>query len=143
MAYRPVRASFEKTAPALASFALSISSRNIVHRDGVERLVILSNSRKDKKPMAEDLGGRAQRMLDILGETNIGAAGGALGLAAVSLLTEVSNSDFENWIRALRDARQHETVDRRAARQLRGQITPEAMNGARSEAVRLGTAGRA
>jgi len=32
-------------------------------------------------------------------------------LAAVSLLTEVSNSDFENWIRALRDARQHETVD--------------------------------
>jgi hypothetical protein len=49
----------------------------------------------------------------ILGETNIGAAGGALGLAAVSLLTEVSNSDFENWIKALRDARQHETADRR------------------------------
>jgi len=61
--------------------------------------------------MAEDLGDRADRILDILGETNIGAAGGALGLAAVSLLTEVSNSDFENWIRALRDARQHETVD--------------------------------
>ena len=73
--------------------------------------------------MAEDLGERAQRILDILGETNIGAAGGALGLAAVSLLTEVSNSDFENWIKALRDARQHET----AARQLRNWITPEAM----------------
>lgn len=77
--------------------------------------------------MAEDLGERAQRILDILGETNIGAAGGALGLAAVSLLTEVYNSDFENWIKALRDARQHETADRRAARQLRNWITPEAM----------------
>jgi hypothetical protein len=72
-------------------------------------------------------GARAQRILDILGETNIGAAGGALGLAAASLLTAVSNSDFENWIKALRDARQHETADRRAARQLRNWITPEAM----------------
>jgi hypothetical protein len=60
--------------------------------------------------MAEDLGERAQRILDILGETNIGAAGGALGLAAVSLLTEVSNSDFENWIKALRDARRHRST---------------------------------
>ncbi|HEY3622098.1 MAG TPA: hypothetical protein VGL12_06815 [Roseiarcus sp.] len=77
--------------------------------------------------MGEDLRERAQRILDILGETNIGAAGGALGLAAVSLLTEVSNSDFENWIKALRDARQHQTADRRAARQLRNWVTPEAM----------------
>jgi hypothetical protein len=77
--------------------------------------------------MSEDLGERAQRILDILGESNIGAAGGALGLAAVSVLSEVSDSAFENWIKALRDARQHEIADRRAARQLRDWITPEAM----------------
>jgi hypothetical protein len=96
--------------------------------------------------MAEDLCERAQRILDILGETNIGAAGGALGLAAVSLLTEVSNSDFENWIKALRDARQHETADRRAARQLRDWIAPEAMRKWSEERgprrVRLGRADR-
>lgn len=77
--------------------------------------------------MAEELSEHAQQILEVLGETNTGAASGALGLAAVSLLTEVSNSDFENWIKALRDARQHETADRRAARQLRDWITSEAM----------------
>jgi hypothetical protein len=90
--------------------------------------------------MAEDLGDRAERILDILGEANIGAARGALGRAAVSLLTEVSNSDFENWIKALRDG--GPTPSSALPRRERSSISSSSMTAGAARSVPRGRSGR-